>query len=249
MKNYKIICAILTITFAPFTNAKETSQYEKNVSIANLCAENTRECREFALAIAKKDIAEIITRERKNLAGGSFLCPESNPNCCPPHLLPLCSKYQSELIAGARAQLKLKTSSDVKLVSQFSQDCPFSSSFCTPNCEGEFLKPWGCAVDFPDLIYNPDPWDDCDKGEVHNPKGICIPKPCYFRNTLIPVPCSILDQGSNELAISVDRSTPTPILINNLNDKKVRLEAAKQVLKDLQSEINSVEKEINRLSN
>ena len=68
----------------------------------NFCREDSPLCRRLAVEVAILDITDRIDQE-VNLRGSfALLCPENDPQCCPPHLMPFCFQIQRDLAREAR---------------------------------------------------------------------------------------------------------------------------------------------------
>lgn len=242
----RIATAVIALAFMHVVAAPAFA--EENVEYrSDLCVEDSAACRGFALEIAKMDVTETINKARGLVPTGSFLCPEDNPQCCPPRLQPMCVTYRDALVDWARAQLQL---------SARSERCPFEASiceslgslYCGPN---EVFIPWrGCSGI---VVVDPPrpPWPPCPPGKKHNSKGFCIDEPCFFRDTGLRIPCNFAPDNNEFFANRTFQATstaPAPNLIKHLNDKDLRLQAARQVLEDLKAAANSVEEQIKQLT-
>ena len=221
----------------------------------NFCTEDSPACRSLAVEIAMLDIADQIGREvdlRRNI---NLLCPEDNPQCCPPQLMPFCFQIQRDLVFEARRSYQ-----NVSL-SNFG-GCPWSREIC--DSLGSFYcgpdgswTPWGgcglvleppvdCPPGWSQVGFGCEPPPPCDCGFEHNSKGICIPKVCYRFG--IRVPCMTF---CGEDQVFVEAATNRPVESNlgrHLSDRTVQIEAAKRVREDLEVALEAVEKEIKGLS-
>lgn len=235
---------------------------ERGKQRADVCDQDSSSCRGLALEVAKAAINDAINDARIMAREGSFLCPADNPQCCPPHLRQMCGTFRAETVAVVQAQL---------LHSAKSKKCPFVESICDMlagkycNSIEETYTPWsGCTVfgggvvgpscpfgTVPSPNGNCQPWPPCPLGKKHNSKGICIPEPCYFEATGTPIPCNYHPGNAGVVAhqpIPTNKKPPARFLVENLNDRSLRLEAATQVLEDLKASISLVEEQINRLA-
>lgn len=222
----------------------------------NFCREDSPACRHLAIEIAMLDITERIGTEVDLRRSTDLLCPEDNPECCPPELMPFCFHAQRDLVTEARRAYQSRSVGDY-------DDCPWSRQIC--DSLGPFYcgpeggwTPWtGCLDVATPPIDCPPGWTQtefggcqppppCPCGFVHNPKGLCIPKTCFRLG--IPVPCLTL--CGNE-QVFVEFGPPRPPATNlerHLQDRAVHLEAAKRVRQDLEVALKAVEKEIAELS-
>lgn len=212
----------------------------------NLCVKDSRACQKLAIEVAKLDYYDFISREQDLREHDSFLCPEDNPQCCPPHLMPICAQVEKDLVVEARRVFQ-------SMVSSRFGDCPWSSEIC--DSLGPFYcgpdggwTPWGgCS---PGIVYEPpippDPPLPCPCGTVPNSKGLCISKVCTMFGTRVP--CRTLCDAPDKLTAKSSAQRPESNLGRHLADTKVQLEAAKKVREDLKSALNVLEKKIRELS-
>ncbi len=221
----------------------------------NFCAGDSPACRTLAVEVAKLDIADRIGSAVDLGRGYDLLCPEDNPDCCPPPLRPVCFQIQRDLVLEARRSYQSTS------LTSFG-GCPWSPAVC--DSFGAFYcgpdqnwTPWGgCSKVFDPPINCPPGWSQvgftcvppppCPCGFEHNSKGICIPKVCYRLGTRVPcLTLCGLDQ------VFVER-TPAPApgsgLGRHLTDPKVQLEAAREVRADLEAALEALEAEIQELS-
>lgn len=222
------------------------------------CAEESVACRHLAVGVAMLNIRERIEAAVEvEQAGRSvrMLCPEDNPQCCPPHLMPLCSRVQRDL--ALQAQHAYRNA----YLPRFER-CPFSEEICDgieTFCEAdERWLPWaGCIEASGDLpIYCPPGWKQvgpscqppppCECGFEPNSKGICVPKVCQ-RNG-VPVPCRNLCDDRVVFEDFIGVAPAESRLGRHLQDRRIQLEAAERVRSDLQKALKLVEEEIEDLS-
>jgi len=211
----------------------------------SLCVEDSRACQMLAIEIAKLDFSDFISRDLEVRRRDSFLCPENNPQCCPPHLMPICSQVEKDLVVEARQNYQ-------SVVSYRFGDCPWSSEIC--DSLGPFYcgpdggwTPWGgCS---PGIVFEPptppDPPRPCPCGTKPNSKGICIAKVCTMYG--VRIPCNI----NCDLPVVAAKSgtlRPESNLARHLADTQIQLEAAKRVREDLISALEILEIEIQELS-
>ena len=238
------------------------SAQEARLQRANICDQNTSSCRELALEVAKANVRDRIAEARILTGQGNLLCPDDNLNCCPPHLMPMCGKFLSDIVEDVQIQL---------LQNSKSKKCPFTQGICDmlsdKYCDSieETYTPWsGCTKigggvvgpscpfgTVADPFGNCQPWSPCQIGFKHNSKGICIPEPCYHEGTGIPTPCNFYPGNAGVLAStssSSDTRAPSRFLVENLSDQSLQLEAAKLVLEDLKASISLAEEQVNLLA-
>lgn len=184
-----------------------------------------------------------------------MLCPEDNPQCCPPHLMPFCSQIQHDLALQAQQGYEnaylLRT-----------EKCPFSEEICDATetfCEAdERWLPWAGCIDasLDPPIYCPPGWKQvglgceppppCACGFEHNSKGICVPKVCQRHGILVP--CLNLCEDPVVYEDFLGAPAAESRLGRHLQDKRIQLEAAKRIRMDLRTSLDLVEEEIKKLS-
>lgn len=221
----------------------------------NLCTEDSRACQSLAVEVAMLDIADRIGREVDLRRSTNLLCPEDNPQCCPPHLMPVCFQLQRDLVLEARRSYQSVSLSSFGGCPFGREICDsFGSFYCGPE---ESWTPWGgCSTVFDPPINCPPGWSQagfgcepplpCRCGFEHNSKGICIPKVCYQFGARVP--CLTLC-GLDQVFVETAASRPAETnLGRHLSDREVQLDAAKRVREDLKLSLEAVEKEIKELS-
>jgi hypothetical protein len=221
----------------------------------DLCTEDSRACQRLAVEVAILDIADRIDREVDLRRSTNLLCPEDNPQCCPPHLMPVCFQIQRDLVFEARRRYQSVS------LSSFG-GCPFSpeicdsfgSFYCGPE---ESWTPWGgcstvldpritCPAGWSQVGFNCLPPPPCPCNSAHNSKGICIPQLCYWLGRRVPCMTGCLEDLVFEETAA---SRPTESnLGRHLSDRQIQLEAAKRVREDLKLSLEVVEKAIKELS-
>lgn len=222
----------------------------------NLCTVDSPACRNLAVEIAVLDIQDRIDTQVELGRGANHLCPEDNPNCCPPRLMPFCSQVQRDIVVEARRAYQSRA------VGSYN-DCPWSKPICDSlggfYCgPGTSWTPWtGCLdIGIPPIDCPPgwkqtefgvcEPPPPCPCGFIHNPKGICIPKPCFRLGQLVP--CLTFCGELEVLSPAASPQPPESPLERHLLDSDVHLEAAKRVRENLKLALETVEKEIEELS-
>ena len=210
----------------------------------SLCVVDSPVCRKLAIEVAKLELTDFIQRELDSLRSGSFLCPEDNPNCCPPRLMPLCSQVQRDHVVDAQRQFHSV------LAGRFG-DCPWSAEMC--DSLGSFYcgaeagwTPWGgCSpgLELPPRPPLPPPLP-CPCGTTPNLKGLCIPKVCTGPSGRVP--CNFL--CSDDLVAISDPPAPESNLERHMRDQKVQIEAAKRLREDLKAALEEAEAQIKELS-
>lgn len=244
------LAAVLALWFAEPAAAADPSPQP------NFCAQDSAACRNLAVEIAMLDVADRIGAVVDLRRGIDVLCPEDNPNCCPPELMPFCFQTQRDLVLEARRVYQSRSVGDY-------DDCPWSSTICdslgpfycgpesswTPwtGCLDVAFPPIDCPLGWTRLEFGgclPPP--PCPCGFVHNPKGLCIPKVCYRLG--VRVPCLTLCGIDQVFVAEVEPPPPETNLERHLLDRAVHLEAAQRLRDDLRSKLEAVEKEIAELS-
>lgn len=223
-----------------------------------LCAEDSAACRDLAVGVAALNIrerTEAAVEVEQAARRAEMLCPEDNPQCCPPPLMPFCSQVQRDLTLQARHAYQ-----NAYLL-RF-DDCPFSEEICDATetfCEAdERWVPWAGCIDssLEPPVFCPPGWTrvglscepppPCRCGFEHNSKGICVPKVCQLRG--IPVPCRNLCDEPVVFEAFFGTAPAGSRLGRHLQDRRVQLEAAERVRSDLQQSLKLLEEEIEGLS-
>lgn len=237
------------------TDTKATLQSKLNLAP---CTKDTAACRSLAVGVAALNIRERITSavevEQANRRA-EMLCPEDNPQCCPPSLMPFCNRIQQDLT------LKAKYDYRNGFLLRF-DNCPFSKDVCEGFdvfCDqDERWLPWSgctpisdppiavCPVGSKQVGFNCEPPPLCECGWKPNDKGICIPDICQAMGQ--PIPCPALCDIPTKLAPLFSRTPTKTRLGHHLQDRQVQLEAANRVREDLQRSLKLVEEEIRKLS-
>ena len=201
------------------------------------------------------DITDRMEREVDLRRSFNLLCPEDNPQCCPPHLMPICFQVQRDLVLEARRAYQSPS-----LLSF--EGCPWSQEVCDSfgsfYCDrDERWLPWaGCVGNLEPPINCPPGWIQnglscepplpCRCGYEHNSKGICIPKVCYLGH--VQVPCRTFCGDDQVFVEAAANRSPESNLARHLSDREVQLEAAKRVQGNLKVALEAVEEEIKKLS-
>ena len=204
----------------------------------SLCEVDSPACRNLAIGVAKLELSESVHRVIDRHRGGSLLCPEDNPNCCPPRLMPVCAEIEQRVVVAARAVFHRS------LVSQH------MDNLCESKLDCRFLTQQKDHFDF-----DPLPWSgdlsprECPCGWVFNPlRNKCEREICTARGFAIP--CGYACAFDNLVVALEDREPPPPSspLERHLRDRGVQLEAAKLLRDELRHALGAVEKEVAELS-
>jgi hypothetical protein len=203
---------------------------------ANLCLKGSKACRMLAVQVAKLNFSDLIKRKMDSRPRSSFLCPEDNPQCCPPNLMPLCSQTEKDYVFETRREVL----------------AGWDSFLCEVN-GGNWSELTGTckSKNIADRVFDPPfpPWqDDCDPcREKHNSKGYCIKKKsCPFRGIMLS--CDFVCRKAPDAVKVKTVKAKSSNLIRHLSDKDVQLEAAKQVHEDLKTALEFLDAEIKILS-
>lgn len=221
----------------------------------NFCREDSPLCRRLAVEVAILDITDRIDQE-VNLRGSfALLCPENDPQCCPPHLMPFCFQIQRDLAREARRAYQSVSLLSFKGCPWSEEICDsFGSFYCGPDkrwlpwagCVGELEPPINCPSGWKQVGLSCAPPPPCPCGFKHNSKGLCIPKVCYLFGGRVP--CRTY---CAENQVFVDTAAKRPARSNlgrHLNDRAVQLEAAKRVRENLRVALEALEEELKKLS-
>ncbi len=202
----------------------------------SLCEIDSPACRNLAIGVAKLELDESIHRRLDQLRGGSLLCPEDKPNCCPEPLMPYCARIERQVVAAAQQQFHQA------LTSQFDDPCLWTSYCDLFGEESDVVRP--------PIVPDPIRPLDCPCGTRPSySKGICVPDVCTAGREF-PVPCEWAC-SLDELIVENSRakaSPPKSPLERHLRDRSVQLEAAKLLRKDISAALEAVNKEIAELS-
>ncbi len=209
---------------------------------AAFCEDDSSSCRGLAIEVAKLDILDAIKRDTSRQTAQIFLCPEDNPNCCPPHLMPVCQRIQLDVARRARDDLHT-------LALAKSDDCPWDKKTC--DSLGSFYcgpdKDWspllGCnerpKLVIPDFPPVPDP---CPCGYRENHKRICIPKLCTFGGHFVDCQHAC---GVEPPRLELPRNSR---LAEQLQNREVQIEAANAVRDDLMKALSILDEQVKQLS-
>jgi hypothetical protein len=201
-----------------------------------ICIKDSKACRMLAVEVTKLNFSDLITQKLGSRQGNNFLCPADNPQCCPPHLMPLCSKVNKDFIFETRRE-----------------NLNGWNSFLCEAGGGRWNELLGTCKpdDFIIGVYDPPrpPFgNNCDTcSETINKKGKCVPKKsCLFRGTMLP--CDFVCRKAPDAEkFKMVESNPS-ILSRHMTDTKVQIEAARQVQKDLKISMRILDAEIKKLS-
>lgn len=220
-----------------------------------LCAQDSRVCRSLAVEVAKLNIADRIDSEIASRRNTNLLCPQDDPQCCPPRLMPFCSALQRNFILGARSAYRNVSLTRVGECPVQDEICDAMETFCAAN---ERWLPWAGCVDLvstPPIHCEPGwsqngltcvPPPSCECGFEPNGNGKCIPKTCYARGARVRCAdiCSIEER---QVAIQLGPAPVESNLGQNLRDIGVQIEAAQGVRAELKATLEAVEREIREL--
>lgn len=204
----------------------------------SLCEADSPACRNLAIGVAKLELSDTIYRVIDRDRGGSLLCPEDNPNCCPPRLMPFCADLERQVVGAAQAEFhQFLASRQMDDLCQRKLDCRFLIR------QGDRIR-FDPLQRFGDLSFR-----ECPCGWRFNPlREKCEPETCTARGFAIP--CGYACALDDLVVALEDREPPPPSspLEHHLRDRGVQLEAAKLLRDELRHALGAAEKEVAELS-
>lgn len=219
------LAAVAVILFGILTAQSATAQ-----DAFGVCAAGEKQCRALAIATNKVAIAEQLQLTRPQFDPGQFLCPEDNPNCCPPRLMPVCMEHGTLIIDQTLILMRAK---------QKPEKCPFSAEICD-SLAGFYCgpdaswTPWtGCHTIADPVL--PDPPRPCPMGQVFNGK-ICIPQKCFHPTFGVEIPCRPLGDGQ----FAALRSDRMSTVMNVLQDEAIAERARSEMVQELNEALKAL---------
>lgn len=219
------------------------------------CREDSALCRNLAIEVARAELSNYLDQEFSLTQPPTALCPESNPDCCPPENHHECAQLQRQTIAALRQRLH----SDISP----RYDCPWTKDICEDfgpfYCEPEERwTPLGCQsgsllafsvnpLEVPVFSQN---WEPCECNEYRDERGVCRPihtsqcLPFGREGHLCPV---IPDCDAADHTKVVH--WPDSPLARHLSDRGVQLEASRRLRGELKAKLNSLNKHISEYLN
>ena len=234
-------------------------------SHSRFCIDDSPACRVLAVEISVLELTDKIDLQIEGNQSFNLLCPEDNPNCCPPNLLPVCGQAQEDLILRAKksydTSLSILASREIAAGQNSSVDCDFGSPECGVmndlNCRpGEIWSPvLGCTGG---IVDNFPPPPVCGCGAEPNQYGGCSIKMCQtFGGLGADIPCTffceaglgILESDNSFVSMmSQIKDKEESNLGRHMKEQSVQLEAAEQLRKKLKSALITLDEEIKKLN-
>lgn len=240
------ICSLLLILFFGLST-KTLGADPVFLGGSDPCKKDMAACDALAIEITKLDFQHILEQRIAALRGTHALCPDENPNCCPPELAPVCSQIARDRVARARSDY---------INSEQNEECPYGPEvcdvlgnlYCGPD---SVYLPWGvcaskgilidpCRGDWheigPGVCAPPPP--RCGPDERWNGK-ICVPKKCIFKGLVVPCPITAPDELKKALAA---KRAPRGNLSRRLQDPVVQSKAYRELHDELETAMSELDR-------
>lgn len=154
--------------------------------LLGLCDRADRQCFNLAVEIEKVRATEGLSLGRPGINPGNLLCSQDNPDCCPPHLMPVCMAHAGVIVDQALSKV---------IREGIVGGCPWSKAVCEGfgsfYCEpGQNWNPWAGCHDAVVVVDPQPPTWICPEGQRPGAKpNTCEPIPCFHPVFHVEVPC------------------------------------------------------------
>ncbi len=211
---------------------------------ADICEADSPLCRRIAVEVAKLEFTEVIRHELVGRRAGALLCPETDPDCCPPQLGQVCAQKEMALVRQARRKLHKENSDSIcDLWPPGCRGFPGDVFECPA---GSVLGDFGMCLELVNPLPIPDPSPlPCPCGWTSNVYGGCSPKPCPGR--LLNLACTF-GCFPDTFKAAERRQGEGSTLMRYLGEKEVQVEAIRHLREDLKNELDALERHVKKIS-
>lgn len=180
-----------------------------------LCETADERCYSLAVEVEKIRATDGLSLGRPGINPGNLLCTQDNPNCCPPHLMPVCMAHAGVIVDQALSKV---------IREGIVGGCPWSREVCDGfgsfYCEPEQnWNPWAGCHDAVVVVDPQPPTWVCPEGQRPAAKPpICEPIPCFHPIFNIEVPCAPTngDLGFAQIKLPDGADMPDNAPVGNL---------------------------------